>query len=180
MAGETTVARRTHSDRWLRRAGFVLGLAVAAAGLLAARVPAHPSGLGLDLTVVPSAPDALTLRPPGPLVSAAGMRAGGTGAEGGVTVLNPTARSERVRIRALPSSRAIDRALMVELKAGGRVLYRGRLGGLRRPPDERLVLATGDGFELHAHFWLPPDADGWRGHIEDITLAFDAAAVKAR
>jgi len=174
------VARRTHSDRWLRRAGFVLGLGVAATALLVARVPAHPPGLGLDLTVVPSAPETLTLRPPGPLLTAPGMRAGGKGAEGGVTVVNPTARTERVRIRALPSSRAIDRSLLVELKAGERVVYSGPLGGLREPVPDAPVLESGDGFELHARFWLPPRATGWRGHIEDLTLTFDAVPAEAR
>src|SRR5215212_9537505 len=145
--GETTVARRAHSDRWLRRGGFALGLVGAAAGLLAARVPAAPPGLGFDLTVVPTAPKTLTLRPPGPLLTAPGLRAGGKDAEGGVTVLNPTARTQRVRVTAMPSSRGIDQTLMVELTADGRALYRGPLGGLREPPGDPLVLQSGDGVE---------------------------------
>jgi hypothetical protein len=174
------VATRPQNGRWLQRFGFALGLVAAAAGLLAARVPAEPPGLGLDLTVVPAAPKTLTLRPPGPLLTAPGMQAGGKGAGGSVTVLNPTAGTERVRVRALPSSRAVDRALMVELTAAGRPIYRGPLGGLRNPPGEPIVLQTGDGVAVRLHVWLPAGTRGWRGHIEDIDLAFDSVPAEAR
>jgi hypothetical protein len=174
------VAKRAKSDRWLRRGGFALGLAAAAGGLLAARVPAAPPGLGFDLTVVPTAPKTLTLRPPGPLLTAPGLRAGGKPGEGGVTVLNPTARPEQVRVRAVPSSKGIDNVLMVELTADGRAIYRGPLGGLREPPGPPLVLESGDGVEVRLRAWLPSGARGWRGQIEDLTLTFDAAPAQAR
>jgi hypothetical protein len=137
-------------------------------------------GLGFDLTVVPTAPKTLTLRPPGPLLTAPGIRPGGKPADGGVTVLNPTARTQRVRVRAVPSSKGIDGLLMVELTADGRALYRGPLGGLREPPGNGLVLQSGDGVEMRLHAWLRPGARGWSGQIEDLTLAFDAVPAEAR
>lgn len=155
-------------------------MSAVAAGLLAARVPAHPSGLGLDLTVAATAPKTLTLRPPGPLLALPGMRAGGEAAEGGVTVVNPTESTERVSVRLLNPSRDAARALMVELSADDAPVYRGPLEGLESPPGRPLVLASGDGFELHARLWLPRGANGWRGHIEDLTLAFDTTPATAR
>jgi hypothetical protein len=175
------VATRGHSSRWLPRAGFALGLAGAAGGLLAVRVPATPPGLGLDLTVVASAPKTLTLRPAqSTLLSAPGMRPGGRTASGSVTVLNPTARTQRVQVRVIPSSRGIDRALTVALSADGRRIYRGPLGRLRRPAAHPLVLQSGDGVELRLKAWLPRGATGWSGHIEDLNLAFDAVSATAR
>jgi hypothetical protein len=108
------------------------------------------------------------------------MRAGGEPADGSVTVLNPTARSRLVRVRALPSSHGIDRALMVELTADGRPVYRGPLGGLRNPAGRPLLLQSGDGVRVRARLWLPAGAHRWRGHIEDLNLAFDAVPVAAR
>jgi hypothetical protein len=170
--------RRSRSDRWARRAGFVLGLAGTAAVLLAARVPAQPHGLGLDLTVVPAPTSKLTLRPGGPILTAIGLRAGG-GSAGRVTLINPASRTQLVRVRALPSSHDLDRALMVEVRLDGRRLYSGRLGGLRggtRPG----AIQSGDGLPLRVRVWLPPSATGWRGHIEDLTLSFDSAPVAPR
>ncbi len=145
-------------------------MAVAVA-LLAARVPAAPHGLGLDLTVVATAPDTVTLRPPGPLFTASGMRAGGAAAHGSVTVLNPTEHVERVRLRALLASDALDNALMVDVSAAGQRLYRGPLGGLRHSPTRGLELGSGDGFVMRLGAWVPAGAQGWRGHIEDLTLS---------
>jgi hypothetical protein len=166
------VATRPQSDRWLRRSGFALGLAAVAVALLTARVPAAPHGLGLDLTVVATAPETVTLRPPGPLFTASGMRAGGKAARGSVTVVNAGDQGERIRLRALLASDDLDAALMIDASADGRRLYRGPLGGLRSAATTPLELGPGDGFVLRVDAWVPVGARGWRGHIEDLTLSF--------
>jgi hypothetical protein len=170
------------SHRWVRRAGFAVGLMAAAAVVVGARVPPQPRDLGLDLTIVPVPAKALTIRPGGPLLTAPGMRAGGAHADatGRLTVINPTAGTRRVRLHAMPSSHALDRALMVEVTIAGKPLYRGPLGGLRRATKASTDLASGDGRTLRVHAWLPPEASGWRGRIEDVNLAFDSAPVTAR
>ena len=167
---------------WVQRAGFALGLIAAVAVVGAARVPAQPRDLGLDLTIVPVPTKELTIKPSGPLLTAPGMRTGGRHAEatGRLTLINPTTRTQRVRLRAMPSSHALDRALMVEVTIAGTPLYRGPLGGLRRPTAASTDLASGDGHPLVVHVWLPPGATGWSGQIEDVNLAFDAAPVEAR
>jgi hypothetical protein len=169
------------TDRWVRRAGFVLGLAAAAALVGAARLPAQPRDLGLDLTVAAAPPAHLTVKPGGPLVTASGLRAGGrqSGARGRATLINPSAVAERVRIRALPSSHALDRALMVDLTVAGRAVYHGPLGALRagaRP----FRLGSGDALAVGVRVWLPAGATGWHGRIEDLALTFDAVPAPAR
>jgi hypothetical protein len=167
----------SRNDRWVRRAGFVLGLAGAAAVLAAARVPAQPRDLGADVELAPVVPKALTLKPQGPLLSATGLRAGAGGATDTATLMNPTPRTQRVRLRARPSTRALDRSLRIEVKLDGATLYSGPLGGLRRPSATSLALASGDGLPLKLRVWIPPGATGWRGRIEDVNLAFDAVPV---
>ena len=167
------------SDRWVRRTGFVLGLAGAMAMLLAAHVPAAPRALGLDLTIAPAPTGkTLTLRPADQLLAVSGLEPGRV-ASAHTLVMNPTPRTRRVAMRIMPSSGALDHALMVEATLDGRRLYRGPLGGLRRPTPP-FELQSGDGLELRLRVWLPPEATGWRGHIEDLTLDFDSAATPAR
>ena len=170
--------KRSGSDRWVRRAGFVLGLTVAAGVLVAARVPAGPHGLGLDLTVVPAPTSKLTLRPGGPILTATGLRPGG-GSAGRLTLVNPASRTQLVRVTALPSSHDLDLALMIEVTLDGRRLYSGPLGGLRGP-TRPAAIQSGDGLPLQVRVWLPPSAAGWRGHTEDLTLSFDSAPVARR
>ena len=164
---------KRRSDRWWRRTGFVLGLAGALAMVLAAHVPAAPRGLGLDLTIAPAPTGRmLTLRPADQLLTVAGMQPGRV-ASAHTLVMNPTSATRRVTMRMLPSSHALDRALMVEATLDGRRLYRGWLEGLRAP-TRPFDIESGDGPELRLRVWLPPDATGWRGHIEDLTLDFES------
>lgn len=163
------------SYRWWRRTGFALGLAGALAMVLAAHVPASPRGLGLDLTIAPTPTGkTLTLRPADQLLTVAGLQPGRV-ASAHTLVMNPTPAPRRVTVRMLPSSHALDRALMVEATLDGRRLYRGPLGGLRTPTHP-FRLESGDGPELRLRVWLPPDATGWRGHIEDLTLDLGSTA----
>jgi hypothetical protein len=170
------------SDRWIGRAGFACGLATVAAVMVAARVPDQPHDLGLDLSVVPAPSTALTVKPSGPLVTIAGMRAGerSGGGSGNATLINPTSETQRIRLRAIPSSHALDRALSVEITVAGRRLYSGSLGGLRGATRASVDLPSGNGIPLHARVWLAAGARGWRGRIEDVDLAFDASPVTAR
>jgi hypothetical protein len=176
-----TATMRTN-DRWVPRAGFALGLAASAALVTAARLPAQPRALGLDLTVVAEQATGLTLKPGGILLNAAGLRAGGSrsAATGRSTLINPTARTERVRVRAIPSSRALDSALQIEVRLAGVPLYRGPLGGLRGGSARVVPLQSGDGRPLVVHVWLPAGASGWRGRIEDLDLSFETTPAASR
>jgi hypothetical protein len=170
------------SDNWVRRAGFACGVVAVASVLAAARVPAQPHGLGLDLSVVPAPISTLTVKPPGPLITRAGMRAGRRSGEAhaSATLINPASRAQRIRLRALPSSHALDRSLQVELTLDGKRLYSGPLGGLRQATRSSIVLQAGGGVPLQVSVRLPAGAVGWRGRIEDVDLAFDATPERAR
>ena len=166
---------KRRSDRWCRRTGFTLGLAGALAVVLAAHVPAAPRGLGLDLTIAPAPTGkTLTLRPADQLLTVAGMQPGRV-ASGHTLVMNPTPATRHVTMRIISSNHSLDRALMVEATLDGKRLYRGFLGGLREPTGS-FDIESGDGPELRLRVWLSPDATGWRGHIEDLTLEFHSTA----
>jgi hypothetical protein len=164
------------SDKWVRRTGFLLGMAIVGALLAGTRMPPPPPGLGLDLTVAPAPSSRLTLKPAGPLLTASGMRAGSEHS-GHITVVNKTARPQDVRVVALPQNRALDGTLMVELTLGDTSVYRGPLGGLRRGSSAARV-ESGDGPELGMRVWLPEGARGYEGRIEDLNLAFDTTRAK--
>ena len=170
------------SDKWVRRGGFACGLATVAAVVLAARVPAQQHDLGLDLTVIPAPPTTLALKPTNPLISASGMRAGtpSGSADGHAMLINPASRTQRVRLRALPSSTAIDRSLEIDVKLDGKSVYSGPLGGMRKPTPGSVVLQSGDGVPLRIAVHLRDRSTGWRGRIEDVNLAFEVSEVPRR
>lgn len=171
-----------HSDKWLRRGGFACGLATVAAVVFAARVPAQQHDLGLDLTVVPAPPTTLTLKPTSPLITASGMRAGtpSGSAVGHAMLINPASHTQRVRLRALPSSTAIDRSLEVDVRLADKRIYHGPLRGMRKATAGSVVLQSGDGVPLRLGVRLREGSSGWRGRIEDVNLAFEVTTVPRR
>jgi hypothetical protein len=83
-----------------------------------------------------------------------------------------------VRLRARKVGHELDRAVHVELRAGGRTLASGSLAGLRRwTPPVRLDRAEERTVRVRA--WIPagtPDTAGRRVAVE---LELDADLVKA-
>ena len=173
-----TMAR---SDIWVRRGGFACGVAAVGLVLAAARVPAQPHALGLDLSVAAAPSSALTVKPLRPLIVAQGMRAGGrrSQATGHATVINPSQQAQRVRVRALPSTHALDRSLQIDVTLAGKPLYHGTVSGLRTATRDSIVLLSGNSVPLRVHVSLPDGARGWHGRIEDVDIAFDAEQVAA-
>ena len=167
------------SDIWVRRAGFACGAVAVGAMLAAARVPAQPRDLGLDLRVAPAPSSTLTVKPLKPLIVASGLHPGARRgqASGSATVINPSSRAQRVRVRALPSTHALDHSLQVEVRLAGKLLHRGSVAELRKPTRESLVLTGGNAAPLRVRVRLADGARGWRGRIEDVDLAFDGEPV---
>ena len=172
--------KKARSDIWVRRGGFACGVAAVIVALAAARVPAQPRDLGLDLSIAAAPSATLTVKPLRPLIVVAGMRAGGrrSVASGRATVVNPSAQAQRVRVRALPSTHALDRSLQVHLTLAGKPLYHGPVGGLRTPTRESIVLLSGNSAPLRLRVALSSRASHWRGRIEDVDLAFDVEPVE--
>ena len=159
------------ADQLARRLGALLGVGLAAAVLIGARVPAGSGELGLDLTVAIAPSGEVGVGRAGPLIAVAGMNERSGAVSGTVELRNQTWRRLPLRLRGLPSARDADQALSVRVAAGGRVLYEGPLGGLRDWTPPELVLGPGGKSTLSVRAWLTP-APGVEtaGRIVDVML----------
>ena len=167
----------------MRTTGFVLGLVLALAIVLAWRVPASTGRLGLDVRVAVNQSGELHVEPVGTFVSGTGLEAtaGRDTAHGKTTVTNQTGSKLDVRVRALPSSHDVDRLLLVDVRAGDELLYRGPLGGLRSWSRDAVRVGPAHRFPLDVRVRVPASAgNGYRGRIEDVTLELRSTPVGGR
>jgi hypothetical protein len=157
----------------LRRGSFAAG-AVAAATLVAIGwMPGAGGTLGLDVRVEATPTGELAVSPAGPVASAAGLRPGQGELRGRVTLLSQVGRAMTVRVRQRPSLGDADDALRVQLSSGGRVIYDGTAGGLRRPTRTRLSIAARGSAALDVRAWLPAHAPGgWSGRSVTLPLEY--------
>lgn len=162
--------RACRADSWARALGACLGAGLAVTALAGARVPAGTGELGLDLTLAAAPSGEVGVSPPGPAIAAAGMRAGSGPATGALELRNQTGRPLAFRLRALPSTTDVDRALRVHASARGSVLYHGDLGGLRSWTRETIELGPGGAATVRLRAWLPRDSTRWAGRIVDVPL----------
>jgi hypothetical protein len=169
------------SATFVRAAGLLVGLCLAALAVLSWRVPAQGTPLGADVAFVATPSGELELSPSGRFLSARSLSPGGGSISGELRVRNQTGGALALRPRALPSTRELDRLVVVELSAGPRRLYRGRLGGLRGGSRHRFRLASGASTTLSARAWIAGDAGpGWRGRIADVQLELRGAGERGR
>jgi hypothetical protein len=144
----------TNGTRRARAAGLLAGLLLAAAVLAGWRVAPGGQPLGLDLAVTANSTGELALGSTGRIGAATGLAPGRT-LEAETTVTNQTGRTLAVRVRALRSSRDLDRALRIRVSVGDRPTMR---------------LAPGASAPIRLKAWVATGSSGWRGRIEDITL----------
>lgn len=157
---------------WARGVGFLLGLSVAMAAVLAWRVPAGSGSLGTDLAVVALPTGELQLSTTGPVVIASGMHPG-VAATGSVDVRNHSGSELRIRVAAEPSIRDLDDLLWVEIDGDGRDLFRGTVGELREGASRGFSLQPGETTTLGIRGWLPTSVEsGYQGRIIDIGIVF--------
>lgn len=163
--------RGAAAETWARRLGALAGAVLAVVVLAGAQVAPGSGRLGLDLTVAMAPTGEVAITPPGPVLSRAGMAPGSAPARGAVELRNQTGRRLPFDLRALPSSRDGDRLLVVRVDSGGRRLYEGPLGGLRRPGAARLALAARERRTLRLSAWVEPRAGGRHaGRIVEVLL----------
>ena len=130
----------------LRLTGFLLGGLLAAAVLFSGRMPASGAAGGARLTIE-------------------------TQPTAGLTV-SAYARGERsVHLRATVQEPALDDVVQLEITAGGKRLFRGRLAELRRWTTRGFDVAGGETRKVHFSAWIPASVrDGYQGRSSELTL----------
>jgi hypothetical protein len=162
----------TGNETWARRIGLAVGLAAAAATVLAGRLPAGDGTLGAEVVVAAHPSGELGVRPSGPFLRGVDLRPGDE-ARGEVEVVNQTGLPLEVRVRGLPSSTQLDGLLHVAIEAGPDPLFRGTLGELRGWSPDALRLDPGEARTLSVRAWLPGSVEGgYEGRVEQVGLEF--------
>ena len=163
----------------IRTVGIATGLALAALLVLAFRVPASGQSLGAGVRMAAMAPGELNVPRTDAFLEAGQLRPGGKPARAALPVRNVTRGPVDVRLRARNVGHELDRAVHVELRAGGRTLSSGSLAGLRRW-TRSVRLDRAETRTVRVRAWIPagtPDTAGRRVAVE---LELDAELVKVR
>ncbi len=159
-----------HLERWL---AYLVGLALAAATVVGTRLADVPAPPGADVTFVANPSAELEVRPTGPVLAVPNLRPGAAAARNSTLDLrNQTGTPGTVRLRALPSTRELDRPLSIRLSADGRMLYDGRLDGLRSWTAVPLRLGPGVTATLKLAVSIPRSARGWQGRMATVSVEF--------
>jgi hypothetical protein len=166
------------NDRIIRVLASVLGVAIVVAVVLMARPAGGHGGVlpaslrfaaGQDgaLAISPAAPKAVfedaQLRP--------GERAGGE-----LVLHNQTGKRLAVRLRAEPSSTALDGIARVRIEAAGETVFDSTLQALREGSDA-IRLGPGRSASVRVSAWIPAgEATGYEGrHVDVLLVAAEGA-----
>jgi hypothetical protein len=164
---------------WARGIGFLTGLALATAAIIAWRIPPGNGTLGTDLLVAAVPSGEIQVSTPGPFASGTGVRPGpeSNGPSGSVEVRNITGQTLPIGVKVTVSISDLDSLLWVDLEAGGRRLYRGPIGELTHGDVPTFTLKSGRSTTIDVRAWLPTSvASGFEGRIANVDLAFEPAA----
>jgi hypothetical protein len=160
-------------QRWTSRVAFVAGVGLAAAVLLAGRVPAEGRPLDARVSLAATATGGVAVSPERRVVASRRLAPGGPALRGRVRLLNQTSRSVSVLVRAASAERALDPIVRVELRASGARPLRTTLGGLRRWRRLGTTLARQTERRIAMRVWLPASVTGGHeGRRAEITLEF--------
>jgi hypothetical protein len=166
------------NDRISRGLAVALGVAIVVALILAAR-PAggHGGVLPASLRFTASQDGAVAITPAAPkaLLEDAHLRPG-RHAEGEMTLRNQTGGPLALRVRAEPSSTALDGITRVRISTGAEVIFDSTLGALRQGADAfRIGPGRWRGVEVTA--WIPAaESTGYEGRRVDVQLALEEDA----
>jgi hypothetical protein len=154
--------------RTARLAGFAVGVALAAALLLASRPASGGAAAGADLSVYANQTGELAVSPAGPaaFIDAPRLHAGQS-ASGSFRLTNQTGIAQSIRLVPVPSSHRLDHALSLRFASDGRAIA----GNLR------LVLQPGGTARVDATISLSPDAgQAAAAALVDVAIHFDLGA----
>jgi len=164
------------SKDWARGLGLNAGLVLVALAVIAWHVPQGRGRLGLDVTFLAGPTGELGVTPAGPLLRATGLQAGAPGPVATNTVRHQTPRTLMIRLRARPSSGALDEVLWTRVARDGRPLLDAPLGRLRTGAP-LFRLAAGRRAELQLGVRLPAASVGYGGAILDVPLELTSRPV---
>jgi hypothetical protein len=161
------------ADRFTRAIGAAIGLGLVAALIVMAR-PAggHGGVLPASLRFTATLDGAVAVEPaaPKPLLASGPMRPG-SHAGGGLTLRNQTGATLAVRLRARPSSTALDGTAHVRLVSGGAVLADGTLQALRQGTAKAVRLQPGGAARVRVIAWIPAEVEtGYEGRNIAVAL----------
>jgi hypothetical protein len=162
----------------IRTTGIASGLALAALLVLAFRVPASGQSLGAGIRITAVAPGELHVPGTDAFLEAGRLMPGGKPARATLHLTNVTRGPVDVRLRARMASHELDRAMRVELRAGGRMLASSTLAGLRRW-TRSLRLERAEERTVRVQAWIPAGTDDTTGRRVAVQLQLDAELVKA-
>jgi hypothetical protein len=163
-------------SRVVKGGGFAVGFVLVVLLLVAFRVPRGNGHAGSDVIMVSQPTGELSVAPTGAFISTTNLEPGGSSV-GSLTIANQTGKALRVSLHALPDQPELDGVLHVRITAGMRVLYRGRLRGLRRWTGRHLVLPVHGHATLRFRVWLPAGIGrAYEGQVETIPIELRARA----
>src|SRR3954470_8754001 len=162
------------ADRFTRAIGAAIGLGLVVALIAMARPAGGHGGVlpaSLRFTAVLDGAVAVEPAAPKPLLASGPMRPG-SHAQGDLTLRNQTGETLAVRLRAKPSSTALDGTAQVRLVSRGVVLSEGTLQALRQGSAEAVRLRPGAAAPVHVVAWIPAEVEtGYEGR--DVAVALE-------
>jgi hypothetical protein len=161
------------TDRFTRAIGAAIGLSLVAALIFAARPAGGHGGVlpaSLRFTATLDGAVAATPAAPKPLLASGPLRPGGHAA-GGFSLRNQTGETLAVRLRAQPSSTALDGIAQVRLQSRGSNLFEGTLQALRQGTGEAVRLPAGGAAQIRVVAWIPAEVEtGYEGRTVAVAL----------
>lgn len=168
----------TPLERAARLASYAAGLALAAALLAAWQVPGAERDPRTEVSFEVNLTGELAVTPTGTIARAHDLTVGGgrLAARGRFRLRNQTPSALAIRPRVVPSTKTLDRLLLVTLRAGDRRLFRGPLGELRSGSERSLALGPGEEKTVRVRAWLRADDASTGGVHERIRLELPSEA----
>jgi len=161
------------ADRFTRAIGAAIGLCLVAALIVAARPAGGHGGVlpaSLRFSATLDGAVAATPAAPKPLLASGPLRPGDR-AKGDFTLRNQTGETLAVRLRAQPSSTALDGIAQVRVQSHGATLFEGTLQALRQGTTEAVKLRPAGAAPIRVTAWIPAEVEtGYEGRRLAVAL----------
>jgi hypothetical protein len=160
-----------------RLAGCLVGVALAAALILASRPASGGQAVGADVGFYANQTGELAISPPGPakFIDASSLRPGQS-VSGDFSVTNQTGIREAITLVPLPSAHELDSSLQLRLSSHGETLEEGTLGSLANG-GRPLIIDAGQSAVVTTTASLPASAgDEVAAALVDVAINFRLGA----